>query len=125
MADDKSSGGVSIGNVTGGITHSTIAGGDVTLGGLSPRPDPSPAPDGALAKASPPEKLAKLHQNIAACFGDQELRSLCFDLGVDYADLPAEGKDGKARELVAHMERRGRLSELVEMCRKSRPHVEW
>jgi len=69
--------------------------------------------------------LAWLHQNIASCFGDEELRLLCFDLGVDYADLPAEGKDGKARELVGHMERRGRTSELAETCRKLRPNVEW
>jgi hypothetical protein len=69
--------------------------------------------------------LAHLHQNIAAYFGDEELRSLCFDLGVDYADLPASNKDGAARELVAHMERRGRIAELVEMCRRLRPDVEW
>jgi len=125
MADEKRSGGVTIGNVSGGITNSIIAGGDVTIGGASPRPDKSPAPTEATAEASPPEKLARLHQNLAAHFGDEELRSLCFDLGVDYANLPAEGKDGKARELVAYCERRGRIPELVEMCRNLRPNVEW
>ena len=121
MADEKPSGGVSIGNVAGGITNSIIAGGDVTIGGASPHPD-KPL---ASAEASPTETLARLHQNIAAYFGDEELRSLCFDLGVDYADLPASNKDGMARELVAHMERRGRIPELVAVCRKLRPNVEW
>lgn len=120
MANEKPSGGVSIGNVEGSITGSIIAGGDVTIGGASPQPM-SPVP----GEASLSEKLAKLHQNVAASFGDEELRSLCFDLGVDYADLPAEGKDGKARELVASLERRGRVPELVKMCRKLRPNVEW
>ena len=121
MADEKPSGGVSIGNVSGGITNSIIGGGDVTIGGASPHPD-KPL---ASAEVSPNETLAKLHQNIAAFFGDEELRSLCFDLGVDYADLPAEGKDGKARELVAYLERREHIPELVEICRKLRPNVEW
>ncbi len=121
MADEKPSGGVSIGNVSGGITNNVIAGGDVAIGGTFPRPDKPPAP----TEAFPTEKLAKLHQNIAAYFGDEELRSLCFDLDVDYADLPASNKDGMARELVAYMERRGRIPELVEMCRKLRPNVEW
>ena len=118
---NKPSGGVSIGNVAGGITNSIIASGNVTIGGASPHPDRPLAP----AEASSTETLARLHQNIAAFFGDEELRSLCFDLGVDYADLPAEGKDGKARELVAYLERRGRIPELVETCRKLRPNVEW
>jgi hypothetical protein len=119
MASEKPSGGVSIGNVSGGITGSIIAGGDVAIGGPSPLSNKRPA------QVSPPEKLARLHQNIAVYFGDEELRSLCFDLGVDYADLPAEGKDGKAREFVAYCERRGRIPELVEVCRKLRPRVEW
>jgi len=113
--------GVSIGNVSGGITHSVIAGGDVTIGKPSPHPDQPLAP----VEASSAETLARLHKNISACFGDEDLHSLCFDLGVDYADLPAEGKDGKARELVAYMDRRSRLPELVAMCRKLRPNVEW
>jgi hypothetical protein len=118
----KETGGVSIGNVSGGITGSIIAGGDVSIGGAA-----QPAPQEAKAKVAPTPAslLARLHQNIAAYFGDEELRSLCFDLGVDYADLPAGNKDGMARELVAHMERRGRIPELVDVCRKLRPNVEW
>jgi hypothetical protein len=125
MADEKPSGGVSIGNVTGGITNSVIAGGDVTIGKLSSLGTQSSAQTQYPVGISSHEILAKLHQNIATYFGDEELRSLCFDLGVDYADLPARNKDGMARELVAYMEHRSRIPELIEMCRKLRPNVEW
>jgi hypothetical protein len=40
----------------------------------------------------------------------EELETLCFDMGIDYATLPAQGKTGKARELVAHCRRHGRSS---------------
>jgi hypothetical protein len=122
MANEKPSGGVSIGNVSGGITGSIIAGGDVTIGRAA---KPAPQEPEAEAASTPANLLAWLHQNIATHFGDEELRSLCFDLGVDYAVLSASNKDAMARELVAHMERRGRIPELVEMCRKLRPNVEW
>ena len=122
MDDGKQSSGVTIGNVSGGITGSIIAGGDVSIGGAAKSGHQAPE---AKAASTPTSLLAQLHQNIAAYFGDEELRSLCFDLGVDYADLPAENKDGKARELVAYMEHRSCIPELVEMCRKLRPTVEW
>ena len=35
-------------------------------------------------------------------FSEEELRTLCFFLEVDYNSLPADGKAGKARELVLH-----------------------
>ena len=56
-------------------------------------------------------------------FDREELRTLCFDLGVDYDALPAEGKAGKARELVGYMERHDRLPDLVETLRRTRPDI--
>ena len=61
---------------------------------------------------TPPEQLSQLRQNIIDRFSDEELRDLCVDLGIDYESLPAQGKAGKARELVAYCERRGRIPEL-------------
>jgi len=49
---------------------------------------------------------------IRQTFDDQELRDLCFELGIDYENLPGEGKASKARELVSYCERHGRLDEL-------------
>lgn len=65
----------------------------------------------------------QLRQTLTSRFDREELRTLCFDLGVDYEALPAEGKAGKARELVNYMERRERLADLVETIRRMRPDI--
>ncbi|HRQ38050.1 MAG TPA: SUMF1/EgtB/PvdO family nonheme iron enzyme [Chloroflexota bacterium] len=43
---------------------------------------------------------------------EDELKTICFHLQVDYESLPAVGKGGKALELIKFMQRRGRLPEL-------------
>lgn len=65
--------------------------------------------------------LGRLRKNLTQYFSDGELRDLAFDLGVDYESLPGQGKADKARELVAHLERRGRLDELREQLQRLRP----
>lgn len=77
----------------------------------------------AVLESETPERLdrAKLRELIIACFDEEELRTLCFDLNVNYDDLRGEGRAGKARELVAYFERRRRISELVMYCRRVRP----
>jgi hypothetical protein len=50
---------------------------------------------------------------IVKHFDREELRTLCYDLGVDFDSLGGEGKAAKARELVAYMVRHSRLEELV------------
>ena len=66
----------------------------------------------AQESKSSPAKLVQLHQRILKHFDEDELRTLCFDLGVNYDDLPGEARTGKARELVAFLDRRERLAEL-------------
>jgi hypothetical protein len=77
------------------------------------------------ARTSTPRYLTQLRQNLVNYFDEDELRALCADLGVDFEDLPGQGKAGKARGLVAFLERRGRLSELAKICFQQRPHVSW
>ena len=69
--------------------------------------------------------LVSLRQLLARHFDDAELRLLCFDLGVDYDDLPAAGKTNKAMELVALLSRRSAIDQLLEVGQKSRPDVPW
>ena len=69
--------------------------------------------------------LVRLREGLVKCFNEGELQSLCFDMQVDYDSLPGQGKENKARELVSYLQRRGRLSELVETCSKIRPHFPW
>ncbi len=70
---------------------------------------------------TPPEQLSQLRQIIIDHYNDEELRTLCADLGVDYDSLPAQGKVGKARELVAYCERRGRIPELKQRVEAGPP----
>ena len=60
-------------------------------------------------------------------YSGEELRTLCFALGVDYDDLETTtlSASAKARELVLYLDRRGRLTELVERCQIERPDADW
>jgi len=71
------------------------------------------------------QELADWHHKLTDYFDDGELKTLCFNLGVTFDDLPGDGKASKARELVAFMERRDRIPELIAECEKQRPNVEW
>ncbi|OQY23725.1 MAG: hypothetical protein DRJ03_27205 [Chloroflexi bacterium] len=69
--------------------------------------------------------LARLHILLVERFDEEEMRSLSFGLQVDYDNLRGEGKTGKARELIAYLERRDRLIELVQAGEQLRPDVPW
>ena len=71
------------------------------------------------------EYLSELRQILVTHFSEGELRTLCFDLDIDYDDLPGEGRTDKARELVAYFERRNRIFDLVEPGIKQRPDISW
>lgn len=66
-----------------------------------------------------------LRQVITKHFSDSELRDLCFDLNIDYENLPGQGKGDKARELVAYVGRHNRIAELVKEVRSLRPNADW
>lgn len=69
--------------------------------------------------------LRNLRHLLTERFDLEELRSLSFDLGIDYDSLRGEGKAGKARELVAYVKRHNRVSELIELGRSLRPDIPW
>jgi hypothetical protein len=58
-------------------------------------------------------------------FDIEELRTLCFDLEVDYDNLPGEGKEAKVRELIARLRREARIPELTSALVRFRPMVPW
>ncbi len=70
-------------------------------------------------------ELSQLRQLLSAYFNESELKTLAFDLGLDYEMLPGPTKGDKARELVAAMWREGRLAELVGAGRQTRPNANW
>jgi hypothetical protein len=62
---------------------------------------------------------------LSIYFNESELRTLAFDLGLDYEMLPGSTKGDKARELILHLWRSGRLPELIGLGRGMRPNAEW
>ena len=69
--------------------------------------------------------MSRLRENLERFFSVEELRTLCFDLGVDFESVGGESKAGKTRELVAYSHRRGNLPELIAAARRARPAVRW
>jgi S1-C subfamily serine protease len=133
-------GGVTIGDVTGGIHGSIIAGEGVSnvtvpFDGQPSLVDRAQAIDkrggvqtgDAVSREGVSERihLTKLRQILVNRFDEGELRTLCFDLGVDYDSLPGAGKADKAREVVAYLERREQLYELVKVGRQHRSDIPW
>lgn len=69
--------------------------------------------------------LAELHVLFDHAFSLEELRTLCFELGVDYQSFGGSGKGAYVRELLLGMGRNGRLDRLVRLAQKKRPHMVW
>ncbi len=69
--------------------------------------------------------LAKLRDQIVACFNVGELESLCFDLHIDYERLSGNTLETKAQELIGYCDRRGHLADLLNRCGELRSHVPW
>ncbi|MCU0501324.1 MAG: CHAT domain-containing protein, partial [Anaerolineae bacterium] len=66
-----------------------------------------------------------LRELLAERFNLEELRTLAADTGVDYDELGGEGKTARARELIALLERRGGIPDLIRAGRRARPDVPW
>ena len=70
-------------------------------------------------------RLVPLLESLVRYFDLDELRTLCFDLGLDYDELRGEVKSAKARELITVMLRQNRLAELASRLQVQRPDVDW
>ena len=81
-------------------------------------------PDPITRKMSTSPQIA-LRENLNAYFSESELRSLCFDLGIEYENLGGRSKPEKVLELIGMMQRHGRLDQLIELVRQQRPHSSW
>jgi hypothetical protein len=66
-----------------------------------------------------------LRQGLVRHFNEEGLRTLCFDLRIDYDDLTGRGKESLARELVAYCERHDCIFDLIEVAQRLNPNVSW
>ena len=69
--------------------------------------------------------LPKLREWVAQSFSMDELKLLCFDLGIEFEDLTGEGRAGKTNSLVQYCDRRTLIEPLIRQCEKERPRVAW
>jgi hypothetical protein len=67
----------------------------------------------------------QLHQILTHRLDLEELRNLCFYVGVEYDDLRGEGRSSKARELIKHLDNRGQLGALVKAGEQLRSDIPW
>lgn len=72
-----------------------------------------------------PGSRTKLRQLLSTHFNEGELRTLCFDLNMEYDDLIGAGPADKARELISYLERHSRIDELLVVGKRVRPDVPW
>jgi len=77
------------------------------------RPDPDETP----------QRMALWHA-LRDRTSAEDLRNLCFLLNLDYDTLPGDGRSAKAREIVAHFDRREELDALAEALHQLRPDIE-
>lgn len=70
-------------------------------------------------------ELPALHEKIKKGFSLTELGELCFSLGIDNDEIPGVTKSEKSMKLLEYLSRRGRVVELIELCQKQRPHLDW
>ncbi len=71
------------------------------------------------------ERLARLYGVLIERFSLEEVRTLCFQLGVDDEMWADEGKPGKVRNLLQYLDRRHQIDRLLEVVRRSRSDINW
>lgn len=78
-------------------------------------------------RLAPPQMVdrVELHRILDNRFSEEELRTLCFYLSIDYEDLPSNGQTNKARDLLQYLERHNRLPDLITIGKQIRPDIVW
>lgn len=74
---------------------------------------------------SPRSTYTRLRKLLVNSFDLEELRVLCFDMGVEYEDLAGKTKTTKMQDLIQYLKRRGRLQQLIDAAAEERPNVNW
>jgi len=67
---------------------------------------------------------AKLRKAITDHFTIDELKTLCFDLHIEYENLDGETRQAKVRELVSYCERTGLMASLLDAVQAMRPNLD-
>ncbi len=76
---------------------------------------------------SPPSesKRAELRRLLGLCFSLEEIKTLAFDLGIEFEDLEGDTKTSKIRSLILSMERQHKSETLIAAAARERPDIVW
>ncbi len=75
--------------------------------------------------AAATDGLQVLRRNLEASFNLDELRGLCFELGINFENLRGDTLLAKTIELVSYCQRQRLLARLIEACLALRPEFDW
>jgi len=67
--------------------------------------------------------LTKLQRFLINHYSLDELKSLCFELDIEYENLGGRTRNNKSRELILHLGQNGRFDELFSQLETSRPRA--
>jgi hypothetical protein len=73
----------------------------------------------------PEEAAVRLYDMLVDRVGEDELRLLAFDVGVEYESLTGDNAHARALSMVVRMKRENRLPQMIECLQKRRPDVVW
>lgn len=71
------------------------------------------------------EFLNILYEHLNSYFSLDEIRTINFNMGIDYDSIPGEAKPAKIRELLIILGRQGKLQELLGLVNRYRPNANW
>jgi hypothetical protein len=71
------------------------------------------------------EPHTELQMILAQRLSLDDIHALCFDLTIDYENLPGESKERKIVELITFLDQRGWLPDLVMVGKARRPDIPW
>ncbi len=103
-------------SVGGNVTDSVIHAGDLNIGlpkikWLFGKKKAKPADDAML----------QLIDTLAKHFTLDELESICLELGIEWENLPARTRSGKARQMVQQADKLKRCDKLLKIVKRKRP----
>lgn len=104
-------------NVGGNVSRSVIHAGDINIGApkvkwpFVKKKTAKPADDATVA----------LIDTLSKRFTLDELESISLELGIEFEDLPARTRSGKARQLVQQADTLKRRDKLERIVKRERP----
>lgn len=80
---------------------------------------------GRLREERRVQEAVRVADVMEQAYDEEELRDLCFSMGIDYESVSGNTKQGKVRAIVSHFYRRDTLDIFVEFLEGDRPNRMW